>query len=271
MSLLGSNKHVSHEDGESWLVSYADMVTLLFGFFVILYSLSQVDESKFSEFRKEIAETFGGEFVEKFGSEVGEISANRQLRAFQMMMAMATPGEDLGAVVKKIEAMSQNEQAAADVTKAIKDKLAKSDATIRSGQTNKEQLIDVALPADTLFLSGSDQLTPEAKARLKEIGVELARMNGVLGVSVVGHSDGAVSKTLPGRPDNWALSSLRASAVARELMAHGIDRKHVSVSGMGDLEPLFPERTASGQPIKENMARNRRVHLIVKKAMADGA
>ncbi len=270
MSLLGSGKHVGHEDGESWLVSYADMVTLLFGFFVILYSLSQVDETKFSEFQKEIAETFGGEYVEKFGSEVGHVSANRQLRAFQMMMAMVSPGEDMNSVVKKIEKETQSDQAMGEISKAIKKRMEKTDGVLRAGQANKELLIDLALPADTLFSSGSDQLMPAAKARIKEIADELVRMNGVLGIAVVGHSDSVQPPVRPGAPDNWALSSLRASAVARALIANGVDRRGVSVSGVGDLEPLFAERGADGKIIKENLARNRRVHLIVKKAALDG-
>src|SRR4051794_26707088 len=97
--LIGKHKPESHE--EPWLVSYADMMTLLFGFFVILFSLSQMDENKFTSVGKQLAEAFKGQ-VDKNETEVGMIMEARQIRALQMMVAMLNLG-DMEKVVESVE------------------------------------------------------------------------------------------------------------------------------------------------------------------------
>ena len=109
MSLLGKHSRVhqagGHPDhGELWLVSYADMMTLLFGFFVILYSLSAVDEKKMQAVGKQLAEAFGGE-TEKVQSksDVGMQLEARHLRALQLLVAMLNLGDNLEDAVGNIE------------------------------------------------------------------------------------------------------------------------------------------------------------------------
>lgn len=271
---IDSHQHEAHEDGEAWLISYADMMTLLFGLFVILYSMSQVDEAKFSEVRRELAETFGGEFIEKFGSEVGHLTETRQLRAFQMLVSMMNLGPDVESAVAKIEAQSKDsgssDQSFQELKKDLKKKLADSKLGLLTGNEGDARTIDINIGESVLFRSGSYELKPGAATRLNELALELQRLAGVTRIEVLGHSDGHPASARYG-VDNWALSSMRAASVARVLIASGVDRQGVRIGGMGDLEPLFPERRADGSWNEDNTARNRRVQIRVKRAAADEA
>ena len=273
MSMHGSHSQEPHEDGEAWLVSYADMMTLLFGLFVILYSFSQVDEQKFAEVRREVSESFGGEFVEKFGSEIGHLTETRQLRAFQMLVSMLNLGTDMESAVAKIESQvntaGASDKAMQALKRDLKKKLAERKLGVLTGGEAADRTVDITLSNELLFKSGGYELRPEAAQHLKEITAELLHVQGVSAVEVIGHSDGRPAPK--SGMDNWALSSMRAAAVARQMIGSGLERRSVRVAGMGDLEPLFPERRPDGSWIDENTARNRRVQIRVKKAAADAA
>src|SRR5271170_1548655 len=111
MSMVGQNKKFGSvpagggdDHGGMWIVSYADMMTLLFGFFVILYSLSQVDEKKLSVVGKELAAAFRGEIEKKQSeSQVGMLMEARQIRALQLLIAMLNLGENMDQAVDNIE------------------------------------------------------------------------------------------------------------------------------------------------------------------------
>src|SRR3954469_3184543 len=104
--LIGKRHRGSgHEANEElWIVSYADMMTLLFGFFVILYSLSNVDDRKLSVVGKQLAAAFRGEVDHKDSkSEVGMLMEARQIRALQLLIAMLSLGENMDQAVDNIE------------------------------------------------------------------------------------------------------------------------------------------------------------------------
>jgi hypothetical protein len=91
-------------DNELWLVSYADMVTLLFGFFVILFSLSDLDDKKFDQMTARMAEAFKANDGKKSAeTDAGVSTEARQLRALQMLVAMLNLGDSVDDAVPKIE------------------------------------------------------------------------------------------------------------------------------------------------------------------------
>jgi chemotaxis protein MotB len=247
------------------------MMTLLFGFFVILYSFSNVDEGKFNSVSKKLAEAFKGD-VKKAESktEVGMLMQARQLRALQLLVAMLNLGENVESAVDKIERSVAESQSLAMAREALMEGLdSKEDSILsklRVTMQDKEDRVELALPGGMLFRSGTADLTPEAKTGIRRIARYLVRIKGLVAVEVVGHTDSAPPPRGALYPSNWALSSARAGAVTEELVNQGIPSKIVAVRGMASLDPLFPERRANGSWIAENMARNRRVHIILKKS-----
>lgn len=275
MALIGKNIRVTHtsggDHGDLWLVSYADMMTLLFGFFVILYSLSQVDDQKMQSVGKQLAEAFGGEKQEetRSKSEVGMQMEARHLRALQLLVAMLNLGDNVEDAVGNIEkkaAQLKSMQAAKEVI--MQELKAKDDGTLSALKVNptpKADSIEIALPDDMLFEPGTADLTPRAKVGMKKIADSLNRVKGLVGIEVSGHTDSIPPSRGARYPSNWALSAARAGAVAEELLKYGVDSKNLVTRGMANLQPLFPERREDGSPIRENMAKNRRVQILVRK------
>jgi chemotaxis protein MotB len=266
---LAKAKH--EEDGEAWLVSYADMMTLLFGFFVILYSFSQIDEDKLSKFGKDMAKALGGK-VDKASSEseVGLSGESKEQRALQLLVAMFNLGESSDDAVRAIEKMAAGQTADSAMKSLEKDLKREAGATPgevrRTGEDLGEPTIEIILPGTLLFPSGSEVLTAAAKKRIATVAAAINRAGRLVSVDVVGHTDSTPPRH-PGRyPDNWALSATRAAAVAEVLAENGVPKALLRVTGRADAEPLFVERRADGALIRENAAKNRRVHIVVVKA-----
>jgi chemotaxis protein MotB len=264
---------ISHDEGdhdeELWLMSYADMVTLLFGFFVILYSFSSLDEKKFDQMSEKVAEAFQSKGERKESDTNADVTREqRQIRALQMLIGMLNLGDSVDEAVQMIE-KSFAQRKAEDGTKTlIAEKIEGRDyglvQSVKKSDSVDIQTVELILPATTLFSSGGHRLSDEATAKLHELADDLRQAPDLAEIEVVGHTDGKA----PGRgaiyDSNFTLSSLRAGAVAAALIRFGIDPKRVSVRGMGSLKPLVPERDGNGRPIVANMAKNRRVGILLK-------
>lgn len=281
MSMLGKKFNPAassgnHGDSELWVVSYADMMTLLFGFFVILYSLSQVDERKLSVVGKQLAAAFRGEVDKKESqSEVGMLMEARQIRALQLLIAMLNLGENMDQAVDNIERRVAETKSLEAAREALKSQLKpEEDATLaamKMQMDQKEDRIEIALPDTMLFLSGTADLTPQARAGLRRIATSLNKIKGLAGIEVSGHTDSIPPGPGSRYPSNWALSAARAGAVTEELLKNGLDPKTIIPRGMANLKPLFPETRDDGTRIPENMAKNRRVQLTVKRLHYESA
>jgi len=271
-----SQPHAEEHDEEGWLVSYADMVTLLFGFFVIMYSMANLDEKKFAQMGENVASAFKAPEadLQKKKKSDALTQESRQARALQMMSGMINPSESTEQLVKKIEAAARD---TADAKK-LRDEL--KGATKKIGEdffTDKPDspVVELVLPEKILFASGSDVLSQEAQAKIAQLGTTIARIQDLERIEVVGHTDSSP----PGRnslfKNNFALSSARAGSVAAALMQGGVRKDLLRVRGMGDLEPLItnapdksqggPQAVRSPVAVVSSQAQNRRVHLIIRK------
>ncbi len=273
--MIGSKKLASRhhdENGELWLVSYADMMTLLFGFFVILYSFSQVDQERLSSFGKEIAEAFGSKKAEKGESEGGVMSEARKQRALQLLVAVLNLGDDVNQGVEKIEKMASEAQARSELAKAVtakmkplaKDELKGIDVT----EPDELDSVRIGINAKLLFEGGSAELLPEAKVRLRAIAGEISPLRDVVGLEIIGHTDARPPGKSSKFQSNFQLSAARAAAVAGELQSAGLEGRQIKVIGMGGSLPLFPETSRDGKVNEANMARNRRVEILVRRMKA---
>jgi chemotaxis protein MotB len=228
-------KHPEHVNHERWLISYADFITLLFAFFVVMFAVSQVDTAK------------AGRFSASFSEAVGD--------------PLGMPHHDMG-VFPGAEKASMDEGKAEPAAAA---KLEAVRATMMK-HTQKDDLpglivirrrneIVLRLPEGVVFASGDDALKKPAVHALGVIADEIRALQ--MDVRVEGHTDDVPIRTGRFR-SNWDLSTARATAVVLELAGPGkLPPGRLSAAGYGEFHPIAANETVEGR------AQNRRVDLVI--------
>ncbi|MEO5769950.1 MAG: flagellar motor protein MotB [Polyangia bacterium] len=245
--------HEEHENHERWLVSYADFITLLFAFFVVLYATSRVDQKKLVQvvtsikFAMHFKGTGGIEYRNRFEgppTEGGRCKSN-------------PTGTEQRPRTRKEE---QAEQLRRKIERRLRRFLQSRPETHVQIESDHDHLA-VRLSASHFFDANQAAIRPEMIPVLDVIGAEM----GALGmpIRIEGHTDESTVSSKRYR-DNWDLSSSRAAAVASFLQhAHGIDGKMLSAAGFGSTRPLGNNSTPAGREA------NRRVELAIEFEPAD--
>lgn len=120
----------------------------------------------------------------------------------------------------------------------------------------------VLFQGDGMFSGGLTRLSASTSETLRRVGAAVMQVSGL--VEVIGHTDSQPIRSAQ-FPDNLALSQARAQAVADVLIAQGLSPQRLSITGVGDAQPLSSNASAAGR------AKNRRVELVVSKAAATDA
>lgn len=234
--MAGRRKRAEHDNNDRWLISYADFVTLLFAFFVVMYSISSVNEGKYKTFSDSLSVAF---------SHDASSPANQE----QMLKVL---------VDKRTARMAEQQRKVQAEMQAVNDSLHQVLAPlIEQGLVGVRQTrrgVEVDISAGMLFREGEDKLQPGAQDTLQKVALVLSRENQ--SVEVEGHTDDVPIKTAQ-FPSNWELSSGRAGSVVRMLAAYGIPEKRLAAVGMAANEPVVPNDTP------EHRAKNRRVSITV--------
>ena len=217
-----------------WLLTYADMLTLLFVLFVVLYAVSKVDMKKFEEVRESIQKSLGVEITKEQISEIVEKAANKN----------------------KVE-VDKQQQALDKLHKSLISFL-KENKLDKSVEVKKEErgLVVLLQTDNVLFDSGRSELRQQTKTVLQEFTrlVKLAKLKNP--IRIEGHTDNV---PLAGGEykDNWGLSVARATSVLRFVIEKGLNPKQLEVAGLGEHHPLALNDTEA------NRQTNRRVELII--------
>jgi chemotaxis protein MotB len=257
---------VAHENEERWLLTYADMITLLMALFMVLFSISSVNVSKYVTLQQSLRSAFsgallsGGRSILNFGSQSTAAHSPAQAPVPAIMPLTPNVPEPVdqgqaGANAAQLRAI-QREQ---DDFRALKwrlDQFAKAHgiASQVSTQITKQGLVVTILTDKLLFDSGSASLQPAGLPLLNEIGNLLAidRRHPIM---VEGFTDSVPIDTSQ-FPSNWELSTTRADTVLRYLLAHGIAVTRFGATGYADLHPVASNATAAGRAL------NRRVAIV---------
>ncbi len=270
-------EHEEHENHERWLVSYADMVTLLFVLFVVMFAISQVDQKKFQQLATGLASGFGapvtfmagGSAMLDPGGAIAPDSVNINGAARDAETTTKTPEVDPAAVAQLVRATSKAQVAAeaAKLDQARKQlEAALAQAGLKDSATFKVDergLVVTIATDDVLFDSGAARLRLTGRTILDALAPTLKKVPNRL--SVDGHTN-----SLPIRsaafPSNWELSTTRATNVLRYLVSeHGLPATKLSATGYADTRPLRPNSTPQG------LAVNRRVEIVVLAQLDDSA
>jgi chemotaxis protein MotB len=249
-------KHPEHVNLERWLVSYADFITLLFAFFVIMYAISQADVAKFKAVSASIRAAFSASgpsgMVDLQGNAGGntanpfdpvEYSGGRSanLPAGKTHTA-SDPDPELQEMKELLEETVSLELGVADIADKV------------YMQYDSRGLI-VRLAAKDFFDEGQVEVRPDLRPVLDRIGRVLSKTKRLFRIE--GHTDATEAKT-PGFASGWELSSARAAWLAKHwIKRFELDPARVGVVGYSHFRPLSTDRDEWGQ------AKNRRVEVII--------
>lgn len=231
MSSLIEEEHEEGHDEEPWLVSYADLMTLLFGFFVVMYSFAAAklgDETV--QMRKEVAQFFGGGIMNPLEESIKEVTE----------IIKAQPNGD--EVVKDMGVSLFPEGVEISFT---------SVALFASGSANL-----AASAKEAIDVLASHIVTNDSDKEKWDIRVE-------------GHTDDAPIRFSKVYPSNWELSGARAAAVIRIFEEKGFNKQNLRAIGYSDTRPVAPNRDENGDPIAANRSKNRRI--VIKISLTDAA
>jgi chemotaxis protein MotB len=237
------HEHVNHE---RWLVSYADFITLLFAFFVVMFSVSQVDTKKLGKFSESVqsAFQFPGVFPQGQGSP---------------LQGGGAAGNSIVPLVVAAPPSLFNHDGPSRELKELREKLrAQFEAAGLAGAVELRfdpRGLAVSLPERVYFYAGTARLRPEAQDALRTIARALALEDGP--IQVEAHTD--ASEPPPSEfASNWELSAARAARVADLLVAETrIDPSRLSASGLAQFHPLIQN------PGTDDPDLNRRVDLVL--------
>lgn len=233
------------ESHERWLVSYADFITLLFAFFVVMYAISSVNESKYRILADSLGNAFGRGPVSSLpaGTQAPPVMLmppQRPLSTFKQRAAEA-------ALRRERETMTIM---ARDLLRALAPLV--SEGKVRVTQTTRG--VSVEISASVLFAPGESRLSAQSDQTLQAVAEVLK--DDVHAIQVEGHTDN-VPINNAAFPSNWELSAVRASSVVRLFLENGIAETRMTAVGHGANQPVGPNDTDEGR------LRNRRVQLMI--------
>ena len=244
---------------ERWLLSYADFITLLMVFFILLYAMSKVDVAKYSAIAESLSVILTGASLsqeQKPGvsviTEMTEQQLNEELSADIIELKQLEEVKELLEEFIASENLYDGEQIGEQTATGLGNYLE---------IIQQERGLVISLKDTLLFSSGSDMLTPQAKSIIKQLGSALIKVPNY--IRIEGHTDNLSINTAK-FPSNWELSALRATSVMHVLQEEaGISPDRLSVIGYGEYRPLVPNIDAASQ------ARNRRVDVVILKKKYD--
>ncbi|ENO89503.1 flagellar motor protein MotD [Thauera linaloolentis] len=245
-----------HENHERWLVSYADFITLLFAFFVVMYSLSSINEGKYRVLSDSIVQAFRSLSIKDNGE---------QLIVPPVAMApVVRPAPPANTQLQEA-AEARRKQTAAQMHNMAEEIRRVMGALAQTGEVNVSEGafgISIEINAALLFAPGDAALGTAAADALRAVAQVLAA--SVFPITIEGHTD-----TMPINtwrfPSNWELSAVRASTVARLFIDSGVRPDRLTAAGYADQRPVADNASEEGR------RRNRRVTILLESRDAEPA
>jgi chemotaxis protein MotB len=219
--------------GLRWLLTYADMITLLLALFIYFYSVSVVSDAKVAAFSEAMARTFG---IFEGSNEMFEGGPG-----FMPHRESARPPS-------------------AELDPEIEARIAELEkAGFVLGRNENE--LWLRLSADVLFRPGSNEFSVEADPRLANLSMFFKQIVPNAAIRIEGHTDNSAAAPAKFGGGNWELSAIRAAAVADVLVTrYGVDPQQLTVTGCG---PFRPVAGSLENQSEDEQTKNRRVEFVI--------
>lgn len=256
------------EKHDRWLISYADFITLMFAFFVVMYSISSVSEGKYRVLSDSLAQIFDNT----------QGISNTTPTPINLPIKNSEPYESVEGTIQDEKIEGANEEILNEKTEVVeetnqalkeKNRVKKSlgeiaddiryelipfidDDLISVNNTNNK--IEVEIKSEMLFTSGNARLKSDVIPVLSNLATIFSTFNN--SIQVEGFTDNQPIKTIT-FPSNWELSAARAASVVHLLMRKGIEPQRMSATGYAEYKPIADNST------KEGRQKNRRVMIVI--------
>jgi chemotaxis protein MotB len=240
-----------HENHDRWLVSYADFITLLFAFFVVMYAISSVNEGKY----RVLSDTLDAVFRARERS-TSAVNIGAPPRAPLPAPSAEHPGsstvEPSPGIEMELEELGhaptgsgreferQPQVVAQQLQEALAGLVKKGVATVTQGG----EWVEVELKSQVLFDSGSAQVKPDATPMLREVAQSVSQFSN--GLQVEGYTDDTPISTAA-FASNWELSAARAASVVQLFSANSVDPSRMAAVGYGEFRPKVTNDTPEGR------------------------
>ncbi len=236
---------------DRWLVSYADFITLLFAFFVVMYAISSVNQGKYTQLTYSMGTAFSGDGASGVNQNSNQkgLGADGSIKGQQNSLIKPLPLSHF-----YTERIRRERESMASMGIALSNTLSPliNEGKVRVIQNNRGIRIDIH--DSLLFAQGSAELSTAAAAIMNEIASLLK--DNIRPIQVEGHTDNVPIHT-NAFYSNWELSAIRASSVVRMLASDGIAESRLSALGFGSSQPISENDTPLGR------AKNRRVSIMI--------
>ena len=225
-----------------WVITFADMVTLLMVFFILLFAIGTVEQEKWRQIKESLREALGADAVEELGTRQG-LDVVKQVQT-QVDEQTVHAVDEVGAMVnREIE----------DIISEVEEFVFKNKLSGEVRVSSDERGAVITISDVVLFPAGSSEMTPVGRKTLQQVFDLLKQFH--YNVKVEGHTDNTPIHTLR-FPSNWELSASRASEVAHMLIKDGFPPERLSVEGFAEFRPKVPNTSP------ENRAVNRRIEVV---------
>ncbi|WP_298398038.1 flagellar motor protein MotD [uncultured Azonexus sp.] len=237
-----------HENHERWLVSYADFITLLFAFFVVMYAISSVNEGKY----KVLSNSLVNAFKNTTGEVGGQPMAIIQGAPIMPPKPVTKPDRQAPSQADEVRGVQREKMrnVAGDILQALQPLVAQG--KVRVLETSRGVTIEIN--DSILFALGQASLQTESISALRAVAAVLADSD--FPITIEGHTDNVPIAT-PQFPSNWELSAMRATTVLRLFNDSGVGAERLTAIGYGETRPVETNTSAEGR------ARNRRVSILI--------
>ncbi len=236
-------KRQGPDNHERWMVSYADFITLLFAFFVVMYGISSVNEGKYKDFSVSMSQVFGQNGAAADGSPIRLSEEEAYFKAL---------------VERRNARLAEKQRKQNERLQRLGERLnGKLGGFVDKGAmsiSQSERGVTLDINASMLFQQGDATVQPAAVGTLIDVAKIL--VDEELPIEVEGYTDSLPIST-PQFPSNWELSSARASSVVRLFIENGIAAGRLNAIGHADNVPVAPNDSAEGR------AKNRRITVTV--------
>ncbi|MDR1889128.1 MAG: flagellar motor protein MotD [Zoogloeaceae bacterium] len=232
------------DNHDRWLVSYADFITLLFAFFVVMYALSSVNEGKYRILSDSLNNAFRNLTNDPGGQLILLTPGSPPLPAPVARPDRGTDEKTRGRQREKMRNM------AGDIMQALAPLV--REGKVRVLETSRG--VTVEINDSVLFAPGQARLEPLSVSALEAVARVLAP--GEFPITIEGHTDNVPINT-PQFPSNWELSAVRATTVLRLFAEAGVPQDHLTAIGYGEQHAVESNDTVEGR------ARNRRVTILI--------
>lgn len=251
-------ERVNHE---RWLISYADFITLLFAFFVVMYSISQVNESKYRVLSDSLTDSFNAHSGSPEKSlkpiQIGEVARSNPIHLIALNDPAVANNQQTDPSTDPADASHTDslKQISSDIDELFGELVGSKLINVRGN----EEWLEVELSSSLLFSSGEAQLSTSALEVLEKI-VSILK-EGSNPIRVEGFTDNIPINNQQ-FPSNWELSAARATAVVQLFVEEGVTPSRLAAIGYGEHQPIDTNETPEGRN------RNRRIVLMISKDSA---